>query len=92
MANNRFDYVKYDAESEAQQKAFKDMFAHLASQVEMFKPGRAQALVLTKLEESYMWVGKMIRDQQISRTPETPLNEVREQAQLELAKPPESQL
>lgn len=74
---NRFDYVAYDSDAQAQQSAFKEMFSHLAQEVEKFPPGRAQSLVLTKLEEAYMWVGKMVRDHQIAKTGHTPLQEAR---------------
>lgn len=64
----RFDYVKYDDQAAASQAAFKRSFEQLAADAEQLLPkGRAQALVLTKLEESYMWVGKAIRDEQIAR-------------------------
>lgn len=75
---SRFDYVAYDSESEVQQKAFKAMYTQISSEIEKSKPGRAQALALTKLEESYMWIGKMVRDQQIARTENVTLNEKRE--------------
>lgn len=88
MANNRFDYVKYDAEAQAQQEAFKQMFVHLASEVEKFPPGRAQSLVLTTLEESYMWVGKMVRDFQIARTGYAELQEERGGTALQSVPPP----
>ena len=63
----RFDYVKYDDEAIVTQAAFKQLFTQLESDVDTeLMPGRAKALVMTKLEEAYMWVGKAIRDQQIS--------------------------
>lgn len=64
----RFDYVKYDEQSIADQLKFKAEFEMLAAMAETFLPkGRHQALVLTKLEEAYMWVGKAIRDHQFTR-------------------------
>lgn len=74
---SRFDYVAYDADSQMAQGLFKDRFAELARAVETYPFGRAQSLVLTKLEEAYMWVGKMVRDQQIARTGQAPLQENR---------------
>jgi hypothetical protein len=66
--SGRFDYVKYDDHAQTNQEAFKSMFKELEIHVANSLPaGRAQSLVLTKLEEAYMWVGKAIRDQQISR-------------------------
>jgi len=65
---NRFDYVKYDEEAIKKQENFKQAFMDLENDANRMLPqGRALSLVLTKLEEAYMWVGKAIRDQQISR-------------------------
>ncbi len=64
---NRFDYVLYDSISAEKGKKFKEMFMELENQVTQdIKPGRAQSLIYTKLEEAYMWVGKAIRDEQQS--------------------------
>ena len=72
---NRFDYVKYDEQAQKQQECFKQKFQDLEKIAEGLKPGRAQSLVLTKLEEAYMWVGKAIRDDQIARNGGAPLQE-----------------
>jgi hypothetical protein len=64
---NRFDYVEYDAESVKQQTMLKEGFIELERLVDVLPKGRAQALVYTKLEEAYMWVGKAIRDDQLVR-------------------------
>lgn len=75
---SRFDYVKYDPPAVELQNEFKSDFEALAVMVEEKLPkGRAQALVLTKLEEAYMWVGKAIRDKQIERNGSAPLQEER---------------
>lgn len=75
---SRFDYVKYDEKSVNKQSYFKNTLEQLAEGVEAYlKPGRAQSLVLTKLEEAYMWIGKAIRDEQVTRNSETLLNEQR---------------
>lgn len=64
----RFSYVKYDELATAKQEKFKGMFEQLEDfATAALAPGRASSLVLTKLEESYMWVGKAIRDEQIAR-------------------------
>lgn len=72
-----FDYVKYDHDSQEKQSDFKFRFEQLEEQVKRHPKGRAQALALTKLEEAYMWVGKMIRDEQIQRNGNTELQESR---------------
>jgi hypothetical protein len=74
----RFDYVKYDSRATEDQARFKAQFEELEHAVTAnLKPGRASSLVLTKLEEAYMWVGKAIRDEQIVRTGEAQLQESR---------------
>lgn len=75
---NRFDYVKYDQAAADQQNVFKIAFQAIEEIVgARLKPGRAQSLVLTKLEEAYMWIGKAIRDEQIERNGSAPLQEER---------------
>jgi len=63
----RFDYVIYDPLAVEAQAQFKEAFINLETMVETLRHGRAKALVLAKLEEAYMWVGKAIRDEQILR-------------------------
>lgn len=64
---NRFDYVAYDTEAAGKQAKFKELFKMLEYEVVGgLASGRAQALILTKLEEAYMWVGKAIRDEQVN--------------------------
>jgi hypothetical protein len=62
---NRFDYVKYDDRSAERQANFKTAFQALEMMVDGLSEGRAKSLVMTKLEEAYMWVGKAIRDDQV---------------------------
>ena len=65
---NRFNYVKYDDEAIETQNFFKIHFMSLEKSTnEKLKSPRAKALVRTKLEEAYMWIGKAIRDDQIQR-------------------------
>ncbi len=73
-----FDYVKYDAEGIQLQQYFKDKMIRLNSAVNLeLKSPRAKALAITKLEETYMWIGKAIRDDQIVRNGSAPLQEER---------------
>lgn len=74
---SRFDYVKYDEKSCDLQAGFKDLFQTVEYEVDKLAPGRAKALIYTKLEEAYMWVGKAIRDEQIERNHMTELQEER---------------
>lgn len=62
---NRFDYVQYDQQSIDEQAKLKSAFIDLEKQITAVLPaGRATSLVVTKLEEAYMWIGKGIRDKQ----------------------------
>lgn len=75
---SRFDYVKYDDKAAVQQAGFKKLVTEVEEYIEgsLFSP-RAKALALTKLEECYMWIGKAIRDDQISRNGSAELQEER---------------
>lgn len=64
---NRFDYVKYDEQAVKSQANFKTKFQDLEKDVDALENGRAKSLILTKLEEAYMWVGKAIRDDQVAK-------------------------
>jgi hypothetical protein len=64
----RFSYVKYDNESAAKQERFKRMFEDIEEFAnDSLADGRTKSLLLTALEEAYMWTGKAIRDEQIAR-------------------------
>ena len=75
---NRFDYVQYDEKAKEDQALFKEMFqaVELAAEERLSSP-RAKALVMTNLEQAYMWIGKAIRDDQIARNGSAPLEEER---------------
>lgn len=75
---SRFDYVKYDSKAISDQNGFKETFEKLEGRVhDSLTSPRAKALVLTKLEEAYMWIGKAIRDDQIERNGSAELQEER---------------
>lgn len=76
---SRFDYVKYDAEACLKQTETKAAVANLEAIVEHHLPSssRAKSLILTKIEEAYMWIGKAIRDDQIARNGTAELQEDR---------------
>lgn len=74
----RFDYVQYDAKAVNQQAHIKNTAEGLEEYMNnFFKDSRAKSLALTALEEFYMWCGKAIRDDQISRNGSAPLQENR---------------
>lgn len=64
---SRLDYVKYDEEATSLQALFKMTFDNLVEALEKMPSSREAALAITKLEESYMWVGKAIRNNQLKR-------------------------
>lgn len=66
--SKRFSYVKYDALSVSKQEDLKRMFEAIEDYAEhCLEDGRAKSLLMTALEEAYMWTGKAIRDEQIAR-------------------------
>lgn len=75
---SRFDYVKYDEIAQSQQADFKRKFQDIEDSVDTrLLNGRAKALIMAKLEEAYMWIGKAIRDDQIERNGTAELQEER---------------
>jgi hypothetical protein len=68
----RFSYVQYDTKAVELQAKFKAKFEELESLATEIEDGRAKSLVMTKLEEAYMWVGKGIRDSQVKRNGSAP--------------------
>jgi len=66
--SGRFNYVKYDEVSAKKQSDLKASFEQVEKLAEESLPeGRAKSLLLTHLEIAYMWSGKAIRDEQVSR-------------------------
>lgn len=70
--SQRFSYVKYDEKSIAMQEELKRYFENIEGFAEKYlTPSRERSLLMTALEEAYMWTGKAIRDDQISRGSQT---------------------
>lgn len=65
--SKRFDYVAYDETAVEQSKQAKHQCLVMEAFIEGISAGRAQALALTKLEETYAWIGKAIRDEQVNK-------------------------
>ena len=74
---NRFDYIAYDDLAKEKQAYIKKKFQDIEDVLSGFPKGRPISLALTALEESYMWIGKAIRDEQIARDAEAELEEGR---------------
>lgn len=63
----RFNYVRYDEMSTQQQEKAKTMCEEMEKFISELGHSRPTSLALTALEETYMWIGKAIRDNQIAR-------------------------
>lgn len=75
---SRFDYVAYDGLASNLQADLKNTCQGIEKFIELnLKSPRAKALAITKLEEFYMWTGKAIRDDQITRNGSAELQESR---------------
>lgn len=71
---SRFDHIQYDDEAIKHQEVFKRLMTELGIELESrLHASRPRALALTHLEETYMWIGKAIRDDQIARNGSAPL-------------------
>ena len=64
---SRFDYVKYDDISAQHQALAKEQVEAVETVIDQLPDSRAKELAYNKLEECYMWIGKAIRDELISR-------------------------
>lgn len=73
--NGRFDYVKYDVTAQEKSAVFKKKCQELEELAKnLLKPpregyscGRAIENALNALEETFMWLGKAIRDEQVQQ-------------------------
>ena len=65
--NSRFDYVRYDVESQDKQKIFKDHVEELERMITTLECPRSVEYAIKALEEAYMWIGKALRNEQIKR-------------------------
>lgn len=63
---SRFSYVAYSKENAQLQESAKALSEQLEELINGLPSGRATLVALTKLEETYMWIGKAIRDKQIN--------------------------
>lgn len=64
----RFTYVKYDEKAAAKQEHFKKLFEEIEEFADKnLGNSREKALLMTALEEAYMWTGKAIRNEVFER-------------------------
>ena len=81
--SNRFRYVDYDGPSAATSGKIRKLMAVVEHAIMELPESRPRSLALTKLEESFMWVGKAIRDTQDERDAETREAEWRDKQKIE---------
>lgn len=77
MSPSRFDYVRYDQESQDKQRVFKDHVEELDRMISTLECPRSTEYAIKALEECYMWVGKALRNEQLKRNVDTELQEER---------------
>jgi hypothetical protein len=66
--SQRFSYIRYDEKSVEKQEKFKKLFEEIeVFAEEVLENSREKSLLLTGLEEAYLWTGKAIRNEQIKR-------------------------
>ncbi len=65
----RLDYLKWDDKSEKIQQSFKKFYQQIETMLdEELENSREKSLAITKMEESWMWVGKAIKVDQQKRS------------------------
>lgn len=76
---SRFDYVQYDETAQRDQAIAKESVQMVERTIEMICPGSSQSKykALQHLEECYMWIGKLIRDDLLKKNDAAPLQEER---------------
>lgn len=67
--NSRFDYVGFDIETLKLQEELKNLFEQIENKLdlEFGLSSRELSLSITKLEETWMWVGKALKRKQINK-------------------------
>lgn len=68
---SRFDFIKYDNIAQARHDMLKDLIEELAECIVELTPSRESALAMTNLEQSFMWMGKAIKEDQKKRQEDT---------------------
>lgn len=66
---SRFESVQFDESSKEKWALLTKQYSQLENIINnLLEDGRARSVVMTKLEESFMWVGKAIRNDQWKRS------------------------
>ena len=64
---DKYDYIEWDEQSKYLQQAIKKEFKYIEFMLNNLNLSRELSLSRSKLEESFMWIGKAIRSDQIER-------------------------
>lgn len=73
MKSRRFDYVVYGEDQKIAQEKFKQLFEQIEEYANSrLVESRPKSLLMTALEESYMWTGKALRDEAIFKNENIP--------------------
>lgn len=70
--SNRFAYVHFDQMRAERQTRFLKLVGELEAEIGLLPQTRAGSIALTKLEETYMWIGKALRDNQLDEQSDQP--------------------
>lgn len=64
---SRFDYVKYDEQAAKEQAKAKELCEKMEGFINTnLKDSHAKEIALTRLQETYMWIGIAIRNEQVT--------------------------
>lgn len=66
--SSRFDYVAWDEESQNICNTLKVQCQTVEAELIHLSESREKSMAITKLEETFMWIGKAIRSDQLKRT------------------------
>lgn len=64
----RFDYVAWDDKAQNYCDALKSLCLTIEASINPMIDSREKSMAITKLEETFMWIGKAIRSDLIKRT------------------------
>ncbi len=63
----RFDYVEWDEKAQSLSDSLKSQCLCIEAMVNPMADSREKSMTITKLEETFMWIGKAIRSDLIAR-------------------------
>lgn len=64
----RFDYVTWDERAQNLSDSVKSQCMCIEAMINAMTDSREKSMAITKLEETFMWVGKAIRSDLLKRT------------------------